>query len=133
MAGRTRHATLIGDGIAIFWEDAMRCSLYSTDGPLMSEGMCEIGEQGITMATDTWHTTPQEGMQPLSLIVEGGKQYFVRVDNVHIVDSGPDSDHREQYRLTRVDDDAPVTVVSPANMQSTPSMPAAERDRFPRL
>lgn len=77
----------------------MRCSLYSSDGPLMSEGSCEIAENGIRMAAEQWHTTPQPGGPPLALMLEDGHHYQVSVAEVHVAEPDAASGPREVYRL----------------------------------
>lgn len=77
----------------------MRCTLYSNDGPLMGEGTCEIADGAIIMTSEEWHTTPQAGGKPLSVVLEDGTQYVVQVDGVHIIESGPGG-HLEKYRFT---------------------------------
>ena len=83
----------------------MRCNLYSNDGPLMSEGTCEMEDGAIKMVTLQWHMTPQEGGRPLALVMEDGKQYVVRVEDVHVVESNPQQGHTEVYRLRPLEGD----------------------------
>ncbi len=77
----------------------MRCSLYSSDGPLMSEGSCEMDENGITMTAEQWHTTPQPGAASLALMLEDGHRYQVGVAEVHVTEPDATSGPREVYRL----------------------------------
>jgi hypothetical protein len=109
----------------------MQCSLYSFDGPVMSEGSCEMEGNAITMTTSKWHMTPQEGSQPLTLMMDGGRHCLVRVDRVHVLESNPSTGPREQYLLTQVDEDAKVTVGAPPGVQATPGMEPADRRSLP--
>ncbi len=83
----------------------MRCSLYSSDGPLMSEGACELLEDGITMAAESWHTTPQPGGPPLTLMLADGQHYQVSVAEVHVTEPDAATGPREVYRLVPLDKD----------------------------
>ena len=83
----------------------MRCSLYSSDGPLMSEGSCELAENGITMAAEQWHTTPQPGGPPLALMLEDGHRYQVSVAEVHVTEPDAATGPRELYRLVPLGSD----------------------------
>ena len=81
-----------------------RCSLYSSDGPLMSEGSCEMGEGVVEMVAERWHMTPTVGGAPSTLVIEGGGQLYVTVDDVHVLQNDSSSGPRESYRLTVLDD-----------------------------
>jgi hypothetical protein len=81
----------------------MRCSLYSSDGPLMSEGTCDLSDGTVEMLAERWHMTPEPGGAPLTLIAEGGQPLLVRVDDVHVIESDPASGPQESYRLTVLD------------------------------
>ena len=85
----------------------MKCTLYSSDGPVMSEGTCEATETGIKMTAHKWHTTPTVGGLPLALVMEDGGRTMVRVENVHVVQSDPQHGHVEVYDFTPLggDDD----------------------------
>ncbi len=83
----------------------MRCSLYSSDGPLMSEGACEWRDDGITMAAESWHMTPQPEGPPLALLLEDGHRYQVAVAEVHVTESDAATGPREVYRLVPLDND----------------------------
>lgn len=83
----------------------MRCSLYSNDGPLMSEGTCEVSDGLIRMTTSSWHMTPQEDGRPLTLVTEDGVQHVVKTVNVHVVDSNPEQGHTEIYDFRPLDED----------------------------
>lgn len=109
----------------------MQCSLYSFDGPLMSTGTCEVEGDVITMTTTAWKSTPQEGSQPLTLMIDGGRHCQVRVERVHVLQSDPATGPHEQYLLMPVDENAAVTVGAPPSVQATPSMTAAERRSLP--
>lgn len=109
----------------------MRCELYDSEGPLLSVGTCELEGDNIRMVTQEWHATPQLGSQPLGLITEGGGTIAVRVDAIDVLESrGDGAGPVEEYRLTRVDDDAERTIVPPAQVQSTPSLPPHQRPRM---
>lgn len=77
-----------------------RCSLYSSDGPLMSEGNCEVTDHTVEMVAERWHMTPTVGGAPATLVMEGGGQYNVTIDNVHVLESDASAGPRESYRLT---------------------------------
>lgn len=81
----------------------MRCSLYSSDGPLMSEGSCEQTDGTVKMTAEKWHMTPTVGGQPLTLLMEDGTQHYVNVANVHVVQSDASSGPTEVYDLTLLD------------------------------
>ncbi len=83
----------------------MRCSLYSSDGPLMSEGSCELNGSGITMAAEQWHLTPQPAGPPLALLLEDGQRYQVSVAEVHVTEPDATSGPREVYQLAPLDSD----------------------------
>lgn len=77
----------------------MQCSLYSSDGPLMSEGRCEVAGDDITMLAERWHTTPQEGGPPLTLTLEDGRQLSVAVAEIRVIESDEAKGPIESYRL----------------------------------
>ncbi len=83
----------------------MRCSAYSSDGPLMSEGACELSDDGITMAAESWHMTPQPEGPPLALLLEDGQRYQVRVAEVHVTEADAAAGPREVYHLIPLDSD----------------------------
>ena len=85
----------------------MRCSLYSSDGPLMSEGPCESRDGTFEMVASTWHMTPTIGGLPLTLVTEDGRQHYVRVDEVHVVESNARSGPTEVYQLTPLELEQP--------------------------
>jgi hypothetical protein len=77
----------------------MRCSLFSSDGPLMSTGECEFQEDSIRMVAHEWHLSPTVNGAPLMLVADGGKQYPVAVLEVHVRDIGSDRGPVEVYEL----------------------------------
>ena len=79
---------------------AMRCQLFSSDGPVMSEGSCEAGEGTITMVAERWHLTPMVGGAPLMLVLEDRHRYQVRVEAVHVAQSDAAAGPLESYTLT---------------------------------
>jgi hypothetical protein len=81
-----------------------RCSLYSSDGPLMSEGSCEMHEGTVEMVAERWHMTPTVGGAPATLVMEGGGQYHVTIEDVHVLQSDAAAGPREAYRLMVLDD-----------------------------
>lgn len=87
----------------------MRCSLFSSDGPLMSEGTCEMTGGEMQMVATRWHLTPTVGGEPLTLVTEDGKQHHVIVQDVHVAKSDAEHGHTEVYRLALMDngDDEP--------------------------
>ncbi len=99
----------------------MRCTLYSNDGPVMGEGTCEVVDGTISMTAREWHTTPQVDGRPLTLVMEDGTGYTVRVDGVHIVESDPEKGHLEVYSFT------------PLQNVSSEAMAGSEHDREARL
>ena len=83
----------------------MQCSLYSSDGPLMSQGTCDHAEDAITMVAREWHMTPQKDGPPLALVLEGGHRYQVMVAEVHVTESHADTGPTEVYRLVPLGSD----------------------------
>ncbi len=83
----------------------MQCSLYSSDGPLMSAGTCERTEGSITMVAQQWHLTPQKDGPPLALVLADGHRYDVLVAEVHVTESHADAGPTEVYRLIPVGGD----------------------------
>ena len=81
----------------------MRCSLYSSDGPLMSEGECELAEGSIRMVAQQWHLTPQKDGPPLALLLADGHRYQVAVAEVHVTSSDAATGPTEVYRLVPVE------------------------------
>ncbi len=81
----------------------MRCSLFSNDGVLMSEGACEGTEGAIQMTAQNWHMSPQQGDGPLTLVIEDGQGVAVRVDEIVVTGNETGTDPREMYRLTVLD------------------------------
>ena len=82
----------------------MRCSLYSSDGPLMSEGTCEMSEGSIRMVAERWHMTPQPAGPPLALTLEDGHRFEVAVAEVHVTESDAAKGPTEVYRLVPLED-----------------------------
>ena len=78
----------------------MRCSLYSSDGPLMSEGTCTQKDHGFEMVAQRWHLSPKKGDAPLMLIVEDGHQFSVQVDEIHVTANETGTDPTEVYHLS---------------------------------
>ena len=77
----------------------MQCSLYSSDGPLMGSGRCEVDGSAIRMVVEEWHMTPQEGGPALTLVNDDGTRLPVRVEQVRVLKSDPERGHTEEYRL----------------------------------
>ncbi len=81
----------------------MLCTLHSADGPLLGAGHCEVHNSHFRMVTQQWYATPQEGHDAM-LTLEDGRALPVRVTNVHIATSGPESSHTEVYDLAPLAD-----------------------------
>jgi hypothetical protein len=61
----------------------MRCRVYSREGQLISEGMYGLRRDGsIEMVPDRTYRRLHKGDGPL-VMVEGRREYQVRVDDVH--------------------------------------------------
>jgi hypothetical protein len=85
----------------------MRCSLYSSDGPLMSEGTCESKDGAFEMVASNWHMTPTVGGLPLTLLTDDGRQHYVRVDTIHVMESDARSGPTEVYQLIPLETEQP--------------------------
>ncbi len=81
----------------------MQCTLYSSDGPLMSEGTCEVADGVIQMVTQQWHMTPTVGGLPLMVVMADQQRYEVRVTDVQVLRSDPSTGPTEVYQLTPLD------------------------------
>ena len=96
----------------------MQCSLFSDDGALMSEGTCNPTEHGIEMTAQRWHLSPKKGDGPLMLMVEEGRQYQVRVDDIHVTANETGTDPTEVYHLTVLDTEGTGTEEKRGFLQS---------------
>lgn len=83
----------------------MQGKLYSSDGPLLSEGSCEVAADGITMVAERWHATPQVGGPPATLVLDDGRAVSVAVAEIRVLESDEQRGPTEAYRLIALEGD----------------------------